>query len=105
MIVKPFGVVRSIFRYTGYFKNDENPRYFPLNHLLSLIFWIGTWYYSLPALLFFIFSARTFLEYSESFYFVVDGFLFVVVCPIFLFYKSEIHELINDYEQLIQSRN
>lgn len=85
MIVKPFGVVRSIFRYTGYFKNDENPRYFPLNHLLNLIFWIGTWYYSLPALLFFIFSARTFLEYSESFYFVVDGFLFVVVWPIFLF--------------------
>lgn len=102
--MEPFAVVRSIFLYTGYFESDKNPRWFPLNHLLWLIIWLGTWYYSLPAFFYFLFSAQTFLEYSESFYFVVDGFLFVVVWPIFLFFKSEIHELIHDYEQLIQMR-
>lgn len=103
--MKPFAVIHSIFRYTGYFENDKNPGWFPLNHLLSLIFWFGTWYCSLPAVFYFIFSAQIFREYSESFYFIVDGFLFVVVWPIFLFFKSTFYQLIHDYEQLILIRN
>lgn len=103
--MNPFAVVRSIFHYTGYFKNDKNPLHFPLNHLLSLIFWVGTWYYSLPALFYFAFTARTFLKCYESFYFIVDGFLFVIVWPIFLFYKSKIYQVIDDYEHMMQTRN
>lgn len=102
--MKPFGVVRSIFQYTGYFENDQNPTNFPLNYALNLIFWIGTWYYSLPALLFFSFAANSFLEYSDSFYFIVDGFLFVFIWPIFLYMKSKFLELIADYEELIEKR-
>lgn len=102
--MKPFGVVRSIFQYTGYFEDDQNPNYFPLNRALNLIFWIGTWYYSLPALCFFVFAAHSFLEYSDSFYFIVDGFLFVFIWPIFLSLKSKFIELIADYEELIEKR-
>lgn len=103
--MKPFSVVRSIFTYTGYFKNEKNSGQFPLNHVLSLIFWAGTWYYSLPALLYFLFIAETFLEFSESFYFLVDGFLFVAVWPIFLYLKSEFIQLIEDFDNLIKKRN
>lgn len=103
--MKPFGVVHSIMNYLGYYHNDENPGAFPLNYLLNLIFWIGTWYYSLPAALYFCFAAETFLEYSDSFYFIVDGFLFVAIWPIFLWLKSDVLELIQDFEQMIQDRN
>lgn len=102
--MKPFGVVLSMFEYTGYFENDKNPNNFPLNQVLNLIFWIGTWYYSLPALCFFLFAARSFLEYSDSFYFIVDGFLFVFIWPMFLMSRSKFIELIADYEELIGKR-
>lgn len=97
--MKPFGVVRSIFRYTGYFENDENPNGFALNRTLNLILWTEFWYYSLPPLCFFLFVANSFLEYADSFYFIVDGFLFVFVWPIFLMFKSKFLELIADYEE------
>lgn len=102
--MKPFGVVRSMFKYTGYFENDQNPSNLPLNRVLNVIFWIGTWYYSLPALCFFLFAARSFLEYSDSFYFIVDGFLFVFIWPMFLTLRSKFIELIADYEELIEKR-
>lgn len=103
--MKPFAVVRSMFNYMGYSQDDDSPVSVPRNYLLITIFWIGTWYYSLPALLFFIYEAKTFTEYSDSFYFVVDGFLFVAIWPIFLCFKPKFIELIDDFEQLIQTRN
>lgn len=94
--MKPFGVVRSIFSYTGYYENDKNPNGFALIRVLNSILWFGTLYYSAPALCFFIFAANSFLEYSDSFYFIVDGFLFAFVWPIFLMFKSKFLELISD---------